>query len=101
MRVSQVVSLFIIARSLEDFAYAKEYSIICMKEGQETESNIAAFEQRHQKEVDFFKENAIKNIIEAHGDYFSEVVDYHDWNGGMRFLNKNKKTVFEFLTKKG
>lgn len=101
MRVSQVVSLFIIARSLEDFAYAKEYSILRMKEGEETESNIIAFEQRHQKEVDFFKENSIKSIINAHGNYFSEIVDYDDWNGAMKFLNMNKKKVFEFLTKKG
>tara|TARA_Y100001937_G_C6905886_1_gene235389 strand:+ start:126 stop:557 length:432 start_codon:yes stop_codon:yes gene_type:complete len=101
LRVSQVVSLFIIARSLEDFAYAKEYSILRMKEGEETESNIIAFEQRHQKEVDFFKENSIKSIINAHGNYFSEIVDYDDWNGAMKFLNMNKKKVFEFLTKKG
>ena len=101
MLVSQVISLFIIARSLEDFAYAKEYSLLRMKEGKETEHNIGAFEERHQKEVEFFKKRSVERIISTHGSYFSEVVEYEDWDGAMKFLNVNKKIVFDFLTKKG
>jgi hypothetical protein len=101
LRVSQVISLFIIARSLEDFAYAKNYAVIRMEEGEGQKDNIVAFEKQHEKEVEFFKKKAVKNIIDTHGNYFSEIVDYEDWDGAMVFLNKNKKTVFEFLTKKG
>ena len=101
LRVSQVVSLFIIARSLEDFAYAKEYTLLRMKEGKETEHNISAFEERHEKEVEFFKKRSVERIINTYGSYFSEVVEYEDWKGAMKFLNANKRTVFDFLTKKG
>ena len=101
LRVCQVISLFIIARSLEDFAYAKEYSILRMKEGEETEHNINSFKERHDKEVQLFKEKSVKRIIEAHGSYFSEIVDYENWDGAMKFLNSNRKAVFDFLTKKG
>ncbi len=101
LRVSQVISLFIIARSLEDFAYAKNYAVIRMEEGEGQKDSIVAFEEQHEKEVEFFKKKAVKNIIDTHGNYFSEIVDYEDWDGAMAFLNKNKKTVFEFLTKKG
>ena len=101
LRVCQVISLFIIARSLEDFAYAKDYSILRMKEGEETEHNINSFRERHDKEVQFFKDKSVKRIIEAHGSYFSEIVDYEDWDGAMKFLNSNRKAVFDFLTKKG
>ena len=89
MRVCQVISLFIIARSLEDFAYAKDYSILRMKESEETEHNINSFRERHDKEVLFFKDKSVKRIIEAHGSYFSEIVDYDDWDGAMKFLNNN------------
>ena len=101
MRVCQVVGLFIIARSLEDFAYAKEYSLLRMEEGKETEHNINTFEKQHEKEVEFFKERAVERIIDTHGSYFSDVVDYENWEGAMEFLNSNRKTVFDFLTKKG
>jgi hypothetical protein len=99
--VSQVISLFIIARSLEDFAYAKEYTLLRMEEGEETEHNISAFEERHEKEVEFFKKRSVERIINTYGSYFSEVVEYEDWKGAMKFLNANKRTVFDFLTKKG
>jgi hypothetical protein len=101
LRVCQVISLFIIARSLEDFAYAKDYSLLRMKEGEETEQKISSFEERHVKEVEFFKNRAIERIINIHGSYFSEVVDYDNWDEAMKFLNSNRKTVFDFLTKKG
>ena len=101
MRVCQVVGLFIIARSLEDFAYAKEYSLLRMEEGEETEHNINTFEKQHEKEVEFFKERAVERIIDIHGSYFSDVVDYENWDDAMKFLNSNRKTVFDFLTKKG
>ena len=101
LRVCQVISLFIIARSLEDFAYAKDYSILRMKEGEETEHNINSFKERHDKEVQLFKEKSVKRIIETHGSYFSEIVDYENWDGAMKFLNSNRKAVFDFLTKKG
>ena len=101
LRVSQVISLFIIARSLEDFAYAKNYSILRMKEGEENENKIVAFEERHEKEIEFLKKRAVDRIVDIHGSYFSEVVEYDNWEDAMKFLNKNRKTVFEFLTKKG
>jgi hypothetical protein len=101
LRVCQVVGLFIIARSLEDFAYAKEYSLLRMEEGEETEHNINTFEKQHEKEVEFFKERAVERIIDIHGSYFSDVVDYENWDDAMKFLNSNRKTVFDFLTKKG
>ena len=101
LRVCQVVGLFIIARSLEDFAYAKEYSLLRMEEGEETEHNINTFEKQHEKEVEFFKERAVERIIDIHGSYFSDLVDYENWDDAMKFLNSNRKTVFDFLTKKG
>ena len=101
MRVSQVISLFIIARSLEDFAYAKNYCILRMKEGDETKDKIVAFEERHEKEIELLKRKSVERIIDIHGSYFSEVVDYDNWEDAMKFLNKNRKTVFDFLTKKG
>jgi len=101
LRVSQVISLFIIARSLEDFTYAKNYCILRMKESEETKDKIVAFEERHEKEIELLKRKSVERIIDIHGSYFSEVVDYDNWEGAMKFLNSNRKTVFEFLTKKG
>ena len=74
LRVCQVISLFIIARSLEDFVYAKNYSLLRMKKGKETEHNIGSFEERHGKEVELFKRRAVERIISAHGSYFSEII---------------------------
>ncbi len=72
-----------------------------MKENKKSEQDINEFEMRHKDDVELFKTKTIQSIIDAHGSYFSEVVDFEDWKGAMVFLNKNKRTAFEFLTKKG
>ena len=99
LQLTQVVSLFIITKALESFHYARDYRIRVMKEEGESDHNINALTIRFGEETEFYKRRAILQIIDAHGGFFSEAVDFIDWKSAMVFLENNRDTVMEFLTK--
>ena len=99
LRVTQVVSLFIMVRALEHFHYAKEFRLSIMKENDASEQNIRAFLYQFDDEMKFYKTKCIRQIIEAHGNFFNQVVDFADWESAMVFLEGNKELVEEFIKK--
>ena len=99
LRVTQAVSLFIIVRALEHFHYAKEYRLSIMKEDDASEQNIRAFLYRFDDEVKYYRTKSIRQIIEAHGTFFNQVVDFTDWKSAMVFLEANRELVEEFIKK--
>lgn len=99
LKVTQVVSLFIIVRALEHFNYAKDYRLSIMKENDASEQNIRAFLYRFDDEVKYYKTKTIRQIIEAHGSFFNQIVDFTDWKSAMTFLEANRELVEEFIAK--
>jgi len=97
LQTTQVVGLFIITRSLEHFHYAKEYRLSTMKHNKATEQNINAFQLQFEDEIKYFKTKSVRQIIEAHGSFFEQVVDFTDWDSAMLFLETNRAHVKEFI----
>ena len=84
LRSSQLIGLFVLSRALEDFYYAKEFRLGVMNED---------------GEVSTFKRKSIKKIIEAHGNFFDQLVDFNDWKSAMVFLEDNRKYIIDFVTR--
>lgn len=95
----QTVSLFILAKSLENFEYSKVYRLNILKQENESQHNIDAFLLQHKDEITFFKDRSIKSIVEAHGDFFSSAIAFNDWNTAMRFLEQNRSVIIDFILK--
>ena len=98
LQATQVVALFIIVRALESFSYAKQYRVDTMEKNNASEQNIEAFKLRHNDEVAVFRNKSITKIIETHGPFFNQTVEFNDWKTAMAFLEKNKESVISFIT---
>jgi|TARA_Y100000034_G_C6711487_1_gene314310 hypothetical protein len=99
LRSSQLIGLFVLSRALEDFYYAKEFRLGVMNEDGDSKQNITAVGYRFDEEVSTFKRKSIKKIIEAHGNFFDQLVDFNDWKSAMVFLEDNRKYIIDFVTR--
>jgi hypothetical protein len=93
------VGLLVITKGLENFHYSKYYRLSLMQENKDSQHNIDAFTRSFNDEVSQYKEKAIKIMIDAHGSFFDQVVEFSDWEGAMSYLEKNKSVAREFLTR--
>ncbi len=88
-----------LAKSLENFHYSKYYRLSIMKENNDSQHNIDAFVNGFNNEVSRYKEKAIREMIDAHGSFFDQLIEFADWKSAMSYLEKNKDSVREFLAK--
>jgi len=97
IKMAQVTSLSLLAKSMEDFYYAKIYRMEKMVESGETDHNITAFSYRMEEEVDYFKKKSVQGLIDLHPDFFQQVVDFDNWSSAMKFLEDNREIVIDYL----
>ena len=99
LKLSHIIALAILAKSLEDFYYAKVCRMQKMVESEETEHNISAFSFLMEEEISYYKKKAIQNIIKIHPKFFKPVLEFDDWASAMNFLEVHKPIAAEFLAR--
>lgn len=99
LKLSHIIALAILAKSLEDFYYAKVYRMQKMVESEETEHNISAFSFLMEEEISYYKKKAIQNIIKIHPKFFKPVLEFDDWASAMNFLEAHKPIAAEYLAR--
>ena len=99
IRASQLISVGLLAKSLEDFYFAKIYRMEKMVESQESSHNITAFSYLMEEEVEYYKKKSIQALIDLHPDLFKQLVEFEDWKSAMKFLERNKELMATFLTR--
>jgi|TARA_R110000744_G_scaffold380448_1_gene501254 hypothetical protein len=97
VRLSQLVALAVMARSLENFSRSKYYALSVMKENGESEQNLSAFKYLHTEELDRYKRRSIEEIVNVHGNIFNEVLDFDDWATAMKYLETNKQEFINIM----
>tara|TARA_Y100000296_G_scaffold55985_1_gene64212 strand:- start:190 stop:594 length:405 start_codon:yes stop_codon:yes gene_type:complete len=97
LKATQLVSLYILTRSLEHFAFGKETRLQYMRRAKESEHNMNAFMRLYDKEVKDFQRRSIQQIVDAHPKIFLQVLEFDDWESAMTLLNKNKPEMYAFL----
>ncbi len=99
LKTVHVTALAVLAKSLEDFYYAKVYRMQKMVESDETDHNIMAFSFLMEEEVDYYKKKAIQKLIESHPDFFKRTIEFEDWKSAMAFLETHKYLAAQFLAR--
>lgn len=98
IKLSLLLSLFIIVRSLEHLTYAKEIRIKAMKEIGDSEDKIRLIEEKFENELRFMKTSFSEDLKLA-----QLATPYHehfeDWDSSMQFLQKNADEVKTFINK--
>jgi len=99
IKISQLISLGMLARSMEHFTYSKIYRAEKMRASNESSHNIRSFILRHEDEVARYQHKTVKEIVNSHPDFFKRLVDFDDWKSGMAHLNENKEIMMAFFSK--
>jgi hypothetical protein len=97
IKSAQVISLAILAKSMENFAFSKTYKILTLQEAGASEQNINAYTINIDLAIDSYKEKAIKSIVEQHSKFYREILDFDDWRSGMDYLEQHKEVAHAFL----
>lgn len=98
VNLSQLLSLFILARSMEHFAYAKGFRIKTMIDNGDSKHNVVATNLQFEDEINFFKESTIKELlaIQIQEPAFK---NFENWETSMIFLATNIDRIKTFMNK--
>jgi len=93
IHTANVFSLFLLTRALENYEVSRSLCLNDLKQKNLSKKNLEAYETNLQTEVDDFKRKSIASLIGLYPDFFESVLDYNDWESGMKFLEDNKDLI--------
>ena len=96
IRISQLVSLNIMARSMEHYYYAHTAKIRQLTESGEDQETIRQSRRVFSKEMSSLKEKYIKQLVEMHPRFFTPTVNLTNWKSAMKHLDDHRNVV-DFL----
>ena len=97
IRVSQLVSLAVLAKSMENFYYSHTSRLRQMKEQDETQNEIKDTRRSFNMEITNYKEKAIKEMLDLHPDFYNPIIEFDNWKSAMKYLEDNKQFVLKLL----
>ena len=97
IRMSQLISLGILARSMENFYYAHTARLRQLKENNESAAVIKDTRRSFNMEISTYKEKAIKEMIESHPKFYAPIVNFTDWKSAMKYLETHRSVVTHLL----
>jgi hypothetical protein len=98
IRVSQLVSLAVLAKSMENFYYSHTARLRHMREHDESEKAIREVRRSFNVEIKAYKERAIKEMLDLHPKFYAPIVNFDNWKSGMSYLEENKVFVLNLLS---
>jgi len=98
IRVSQLVSLAVLAKSMENFYYSHTSRLRHMREHDESDKNIKDVRRSFNMEIANYKEKAIQEILELHPNFYKPLIDFDNWKSAMKYLEDNSQFVVKLLS---
>ena len=99
IRISQLFSLAILAKSMEHFYYAHTLRMRRMRENGDSEKEINLQRKTFNTELLELKEKAVQEILDLHPAFYDPIIDFDNWNSAMKYLNSNKQYMLDILSK--
>ena len=97
IKVSQLISLAVLAKSMENFYRSHTSRLRQMKEQNEDDKDIRDVRRSFNMEIANYKENAIKEILNLHPNFYDPIVDFDNWKSAMKYLENNRHFVLQLL----
>lgn len=97
IRVSQLISLAVLAKSMENFYYSHTARVRQMREDDESDKNIKDLRRSFNVEISNYKEKAIKEMLDLHPRAYAPIVDFDNWKSAMKYLEDNKQYVLALI----
>ena len=99
IKISQLLSRFILARALEHFTYAKEFRVKTMIKNNDSEHNIDCTMNQFEEEITFFKRSSLKELKEIMTRSADTKNNFSDWDSAMVYLANNTEFILTFMKK--
>lgn len=97
IRVSQLVSLAVLAKSMENFYQSHTYRVRHMRDHGKQDKDIKKVRREFNMEISNYKEKAIQQILELHPNFYNPIIDFDNWKSAMKYLDDNQKFVLQLL----
>ena len=98
VRVSQLIGLAVLAKSMENFYYSHTTRLRQMKKLNESPKNIKDLRRSFSVEISNYKEKAIKEMLDLHPSAYAPIIDFDNWKSAMKYLEDNKQYVLALLS---
>ena len=98
IRVSQLIGLAVLAKSMENFYYSHTERMRQMAENDESKKNIKDTRRSFNIEISNYKEKAIKEVLDLYPSAYAPIIDFDDWKSAMKHLEDNKQYVLALLS---
>tara|TARA_B100000214_G_scaffold237540_1_gene173698 strand:- start:185 stop:607 length:423 start_codon:yes stop_codon:yes gene_type:complete len=99
IRVSQLISLAVLAKSMENFYHTHTLRMRQMRENNDSDKNIKDARRAFNLELSDYKSKAIQEILDLHPQFYNPLIDFDDWNSAMAYLESNRNYVLQLLNK--
>tara|TARA_R100000808_G_scaffold25051_1_gene60908 strand:- start:6767 stop:7189 length:423 start_codon:yes stop_codon:yes gene_type:complete len=97
VRISQLVGLMVLARSMENFYHSHTARVRQMREQDESEKNIRDLKRSFNMEISNYRNKAIEEMLNLHPKFYNPIVDFDNWKSAMEYLENNKQYVLQLL----
>ena len=97
IRVSQLVSLAVLAKAMEHFYYSHTARLRQMREDDEGADALKECRRVFGKEIASYQDTAIREMLILYPQFYNSIIHFDDWKSGMRHLNENKEFVLKIL----
>jgi hypothetical protein len=98
VRVSQLIGLAVLAKSMENFYYSHTARLRQMKKLNESPKNIKDLRRSFSVEISNYKEKAVKEMLDLHPSAYAPIIDFDNWKSAMKYLEDNKQYVLTLLS---
>ena len=96
IRVSQLVSLGLLMKSIENLYFSHTTKLRQLRESGMSEKDLNEVRRSFNNEIREHKSKAIDQLLELHPKFYDPIIDFDDWNSGMKYLENNKEFMINF-----
>ena len=97
IRLTQLVSLAVLSKSMENFHYSHAARIRWMKEQNESNQNIRDVRRSFNMEVSTYKKRVVKEMLDLYPQFYHPLIDFDDWKSAMSHLEKHQAFMLQVL----
>ena len=97
IRVSQLVSLGLLTKSIENLYYSHTTKLRQLREAGARDKDLKDVRRSFNNEIKEYKVNAINQLLDLHPGFYDPIVDFDDWGSGMKYLEDNRDFMINFF----
>ena len=97
LKVTYLTSLLILLRSLEQYAYIKQFGAQQLKRKDASDLDIENYNIYIDNDIKHFKTKSINNILKGTPTYFKDIPQFSDWDSAMEYVRANKTLVDQII----